>query len=131
MAIPIEDAFELGRKYVHLMEGGIAKPVEADFDFWDTIDGRRDLQHGRLVSATELIDDSTHWEMHSGGDQVLILLAGAVEVVLQDGLEEEAVEMRSRTAYIVPRGLWHRFIVRRPGVMVFIRPGPGIERRPV
>ena len=33
--------------------------------------------------------------------------------------------------FIVPKGVWHRGIVKKPGQLMFITPGAGTEHRPV
>ena len=70
-----------------------------------------------------------HWEMHPVGDELLHVLAGEVEIEILAGTR---VVRRSLTAgrfAIVPRGTWHRPIVRSPeGVtMLHVTPGDGTE----
>jgi mannose-6-phosphate isomerase-like protein (cupin superfamily) len=46
------------------------------------------------------------------------------------GGEQRAV-IRPGQSFVVPRGVWHRGIVRQPGELMFITPGAGTEHRPV
>jgi mannose-6-phosphate isomerase-like protein (cupin superfamily) len=69
-----------------------------------------------------------HWERHPKGDELLHVLEGEVEVELlrKNGrIERETV--RAGSFYVVPRGLWHRPIQRRPVVMMYVTPGEGTE----
>ena len=63
------------------------------------------------------------WEMHTEGDEPLILSSGSLTVEFrQEGIEQTA-PLRSRSAFIVPAGLWHRLIVHEPSVLIAITPG--------
>jgi mannose-6-phosphate isomerase-like protein (cupin superfamily) len=52
-----------------------------------------------------------------------------LDLVLQENDRERTVELRSGTAFIVPRGTWHRGIVRSPGAMLSITYGAGTQHR--
>jgi quercetin dioxygenase-like cupin family protein len=75
--------------------------------------------------------DWDHWERHPAGEEILTLLSGELELVLDlpDG-ERRAVLTAGQT-FVVPRGIWHRAIVRQPGELLFITAGAGTEHRPV
>jgi len=47
-----------------------------------------------------------------------------------DGGEQRAVLEPGQT-FIVPKGVWHCGIVKKPGKLMFITPGAGTEHRPV
>jgi len=69
-----------------------------------------------------------HWERHPKGDELLHVLEGEVEVELlrKNGrIERETV--RAGSFYVVPRGLWHRPVQRKPVVMMYVTPGAGTE----
>jgi hypothetical protein len=78
----------------------------------------------------EMEEDPDHREMHPRGDEILILLSGSVDVVLEALGGERRIPLRGRGACIVPRGVWHGQIVHAPSVMMFITPGEGTEHRP-
>ena len=121
-------AFDLIDTYVHLEEGGGAVPEEVGADFWQTI-GARDYDGRRLVCFFQLTDDSSTWEMHPAGDELVYLLSGAVDLVLQETEGNRVVELRKRAACIVPRGVWHRQVVRKPSDLLLITPGAGTQHR--
>ena len=80
------------------------------------------------------------WERHPTGDELLHVLEGEVEIVVQT----EAGPVRTRVAagsvLVVPRGLWHRHDVREHLVELYVTPGttehsnadhpPKTKRRP-
>ena len=65
------------------------------------------------------------------GNEVICLISGRVDVVLQEDGVENIVEVTPGQAIVVPRGVWHRVLVREPGQLFHITPGPGGEWRPV
>ena len=54
----------------------------------------------------------TPWENHPDGDELLYILAGTLEVILQVNRDRIRVPVRSGSIFIVPRGTWHRQIPR-------------------
>jgi hypothetical protein len=113
--------------YLQLLDAGAARAVEVDPRFWEEIDARTELHDGRLLGVFEMNADPDHEEMHPAGDEILVLLSGAVDVVLP----AQVIALRGRAACIVPRGAWHTQRVRAPSVMMFITPGRGTEHRPI
>src|SRR5262249_60959406 len=70
------------------------------------------------------------WEMHPGGDEVLYLLAGALDVVLDEPAGERTFGLERGQACLVPRGVWHRLVLRRPSGLLFITPPRGTRHPP-
>ena len=69
-------------------------------------------------------------ELHPDGDELLFVITGRMDVIVDDGDEEhvgtETIHrLGSGDACIVPRGTWHRIEVVEPGRMVNVTPGPG------
>ncbi|NNG05031.1 MAG: cupin domain-containing protein [Inquilinus sp.] len=114
--------------YVHLPDGGAALPVPVTETFWSELaSGARDYP-GRLMTAYDVAADMAHWEVHPDGDEVLVLLSGAVDLVF-DGAD--AVALEAGSVCVVPAGMWHRFLVRQPGRMVAVTAGEGTRHRPL
>ncbi len=104
--------------------------MEVDDEFWQTIDRRPELQGGRLVGTFHNARDWDIWEMHPAGDEVVCLLSGAVDVVLDEPDGERVVELEAGRTCIIPRGVWHRAIVREPGDTLHVTRGEGTQHRP-
>ncbi len=122
--------FDLRETYVHLEDGPGAPTLEGGDEFWKTIQTRQDVQRGRLVCLFEFDADWTSWEMHPEGDEVVLLLSGSLDVVLEEAGGERVVELRGRSACIVPRGVWHTARVHEPSQALHITRGAGTKHRP-
>lgn len=125
------EAFTLDGTYIHLKPDDSARAMEGGDRFWATLQERTDLDAGRLMGVTGQSADWDHWECHPAGEEILTLLSGEMELVLdiEDG-EQRTVLMAGET-FIVPRGIWHRAIVKEAGRLMFVTPGRGTEHRPV
>ena len=133
MIVSSPSTFDLINTYVHLKDGADAVPVAVGDDFWATIGKRTELHSGRLVTLFHIqsTDEWVHWEMHPAGDEIVCLLSGAIDLILQEGERERILELRSRAAGIIPRGVWHRAIVHTPSDVLFITRGAGTQLRPI
>jgi hypothetical protein len=119
--------------FVHLADGPKATLVPVGDDFWQTLGDRTELHEGRLVTATRFRTqgDWAHWERHPDGDEVVCLLSGAMDLVLDEDGRRRVVALRGRSACVVPRGVWHLGLVREPSEALFVTRGKGTEHRPV
>jgi mannose-6-phosphate isomerase-like protein (cupin superfamily) len=123
-------AFDLAETYVQLDDGPAAVAVEVDDQFWENIGSRPELHGGRLVGTFHNGADWDMWEMHPAGDEVVCLLSGAIDVVLDEEGGERTVELAPGATCIVPRGVWHSANVRTPGDTLHITRGAGTRHRP-
>ena len=74
-------------------------------------------------------------EVHPDGDELLHVVSGTMELVLDDGDEhavgvETKVRLRAGDAYVVPRGVWHRVEALEPSYLIHVTPGPNGGYRP-
>ncbi|GAB4376574.1 MAG: hypothetical protein Kow00114_40320 [Kiloniellaceae bacterium] len=124
----------LSDTYLELLGGGAVEKIDVTPDFWpDLQSGKRQL-HGRLVMAFPMTGDMTHWEVHPAGEEILLLLSGAMTLILEGVLEgdpDERFTLRPGEAFVVPRGRWHRIEVTEPGELVFMTEGDGTEHKPL
>src|SRR5262245_5673346 len=93
---------------------------------------------GFTVGAPLLTSNPPHrGEMHPDGDELLYLISGRIEVIIEEGGTAETVgreqvaTLGPGQAIIVPRGAWHRVDVTEPSHLVHITPGPGDGHRPL
>ena len=124
------ESFDITDTYVHLSDGPEARPVEVGPDFWEKIGGREDLHGGRLVCAFHFSESWKSWEMHPAGDEIVMLLSGAVDLVLEQQGGPRVIELRDRATCIVPAGVWHTARVHRPSEALHITRGAGTQVRP-
>jgi mannose-6-phosphate isomerase-like protein (cupin superfamily) len=124
-------AFDLGAVVAALMRDGSSQLIEPDFT-------RPPVRvDGFTVGAPFLTGDAPHrGELHPDGDELLYLISGSVDVVLDDGDQsqvgiETTTTLEPGRAFVVPKGVWHRVHVREPSHFVHITPGPGSAHRPL
>jgi quercetin dioxygenase-like cupin family protein len=83
-----------------------------------------------LVSSFEHDADWPSWEIHPAGDEIVVLLSGAAEFVLETEDGEKTVQLAKPGDYvIVPKGTWHTARVSTPTRALFITPGAGTQNR--
>ena len=121
--------FDLSKTFVHLSDGGDAKAVKLTPMFWGVSGKRYDRLAGifEFGSAKDL--HSSMQEMHPDADEVLFLVSGAIDVLSEELGVERTVALESGEAVIVPRGVWHRLVMRRPGKLLFINSRKGMQAR--
>jgi mannose-6-phosphate isomerase-like protein (cupin superfamily) len=120
--------------YVHLGDGGAATAIPVTDSFWEELGGGKlpQLEQGRLVTQFSFETDWAQWEMHPEGEELVLLLAGSVDFILDQGGVESTVELRGPGSFVlVPRGAWHRARPHAPTTMLFVTAGRATKHRPV
>ena len=85
---------------------------------------------GFIVGAPMITRDPPHnGELHPDADELLFLVSGHVDIVMEIEGREETTELQAGDACIVPRGTWHRTRRREPSQILHVTPGPGGEWR--
>ena len=116
--------------YVHLHAGGAAVAATRTATFWRDL---RSAPDDRIVGAVHGRDAGdlhpTEAEMHPHGDELLCLLSGSLDVVLEEPDGDRAVPLRAGQVFVVPRGAWHRLALREPGDLLFVTPATGTQIR--
>lgn len=125
---------DIARMFLHLQDGGAGAPIPVGADFWPKLAGGQypQLENGRLMSQHGFAADWPVWERHPAGDEVVMLLSGAADLVLETADGEHVAKLRRPGDYVlVPAGTWHTARTREPANALFITPGRGTEHRPV
>ena len=129
----MDKSFTLTSTYVHL-DGGDAECMIVDDAFWPrVISGARPLP-GWLVASFELAATdsdaaSDHSEVHPRGDEIHICVDGAMTAVLERPEGDEQVDFGVGEACLVPAGVWHRLVARKPSRIVSLTFGEGTQHR--
>lgn len=123
--------FDLLDTYAHLAPDGAATLHTGGAEFWEAIGRRTELHAGRLLMVFRFSGNWPTWERHPAGDEIVCLLSGAMDLILDEPGGNRSLELRERSAVIVPRGVWHTAHVHLPSEALFITPGEGTENRPV
>ena len=83
-----------------------------------------------LIAVHEFAEDWPTWERHPAGDEIVMLLSGAVTLVLKAAAGEESVVLDTPCSYVViPLNTWHTARVSEPSRMLFVTPGEGTENK--
>jgi mannose-6-phosphate isomerase-like protein (cupin superfamily) len=83
-----------------------------------------------LVSMYSFESDWPTWECHPHGDEVVVLLEGSAEMVLEKAGAHESVRLAKAGDYVVvPKGTWHTARISASARMLFVTPGEGTQNR--
>jgi len=125
-------ALDLSSTYLRLRPDATIEPLQANDTFWQRLASGElgSFHHEYLVTTHEFAVDWPMWEMHPKGDEVVILLSGAAELILEEPEGNRNVPLASPGSMaFVPRGTWHTARVQEPSRMLFITAGEGTEHR--
>lgn len=108
-----------------------ATPVDVTETIWKDLDENFENFAGRtLVASFSFEDDWPTWEMHPNGDEIVCLVSGDVDMILDQSGGEESIRLTTPgTFVVVPKGTWHTARVHTPTTMIFVTPGEGTENR--
>ena len=94
--------------------------------------GKLDLGSGRLITYFDFDANWDSWEVHPNGEEVVCLVAGSVDFLLEEAEGTTTVELRKPGAFVlIPRGTWHTAKVLAASSLLVITAGEGTEHRPV
>lgn len=128
-------AHQIASEFVVMNAGLTAETAFVGDDFYAKLGQKYgDFAGNTLISCHSFASDWPTWEMHPKGDEIVILLSGAADMVFAKGavdeLDDESVRLESPGDYvIVPRGTWHTARVTESTTMIFMTPGEGTENR--
>ncbi len=102
-----------------------------DAGLYERLDGvYQNFVGHELIACHSFTQDWGSWERHPCGDEVVVLLSGAVRFVLETPSGETFVELTEQGHYVVvPRGVWHTAKIISAATLLFITPGQGTEQR--
>jgi mannose-6-phosphate isomerase-like protein (cupin superfamily) len=136
----MERAAKLSDRYFFL-RGTSARPIDVPVgEFWSQLMSGAPAhpaveqvasQDGWLVSHFAMLADMTSYEMHPEGDEVIHQLSGRFHLLLEEDGGERSVELLPGSTCLVPRGVWHRFLVKDPGEALALTAGRGTRHRPL
>lgn len=118
--------FDVAQRPLHLNDTGTIVAFHNDSDFWASIPSRDELRSGRLVSVFAYKDTWNRWERHPRGDELVMVISGSVDFVLDDDTRQWTISMGGGSGCLVPRNVWHRAVVHEPSTLLFITPTPAL-----
>jgi hypothetical protein len=120
--------------YLHVGDGAKTVHVPASDSFWQELmnGSYPQLDRGRLMSAFTFSEPWSTWERHPAGEELVMLLSGSVELLLEEVDGVRAAQLTEPGEYVlVPRGVWHTARTSAPTSMLFLTPGEGTEHKSV
>ncbi len=119
----------LATEFVVMTATKNAEPVTVSPSMYEALDrDYNNFKNCELISCHEFETDWPSWEMHPEGDEVVVLMSGAVTFRLQLDEGEQSVELSKPGDYvIVPRGVWHTAKINIVSKMIFVTPGENTQ----
>ena len=110
--------------YVSLDKDGEIETFEGGDKFWSLAAEKLDaIGENWLITEFFFDEDWKTWEMHPNGEEIVYLLSGAMDLILEKDGVSQTVELRSKGLIIIPRNTWHTAKVFEPGNMLVITLG--------
>ena len=129
------EARNLSEAFLHLGLGATAvpQPPFSGMEWYEGYGQRHDGDgaEGRLVSQYTFSESWDSWEVHPSGDEVVICMAGEIELVQEhpDG-RTDTVTLHAGQYAVNPPGVWHTANVDALCTCIFITAGLGTQHRP-
>jgi len=120
--------------YARVRPDASVEALSVDANFWqDLATGKLgDFHNEYLVTTQSFTQSWPLWEMHPQGDEIVVLISGSLDFVLEKKTGNKILPMRTTGCWaIVPRGVWHTARVNSPSIMLFITAGEGTQHRQI
>jgi mannose-6-phosphate isomerase-like protein (cupin superfamily) len=121
--------FPFAKSILHIGSDGSASLLQPPFAKAELalLDGRM-LATFPILSAADA--HSHEWEMHPAADEVLFMLTGELGIDYSDGTRTGTVSLEAGTGLVIPRAMWHRLVLREPGLLLALTTPHGTESSP-
>jgi len=127
------EPLQLVSTYLRLKPDGMAEKLPVGPDFWPNIMAGKlgNFHNEYLVTMYSYDQNWAGWEMHPNGDEMVFLISGAADFILETPQGEQVIAVRQPGDYaFVPKGTWHTANPLQPTTMLFITAGEGTQGRP-
>ena len=120
------------KNYVSLNQNGEISRFAGGDDFWSlSTEKLNQIGENWLITEFYFEEDWQTWEMHPHGEEIVYLLSGSMDLILErDGISEK-IELRGKGLVIIPEETWHTAKVFEPSNMLVITLGKETQIRPV
>ncbi len=115
---------DLTETYISLGKTGEVKSVAGGDKFWSLSTNEiENFGENWLITEFYFDEDWKSWEMHPNGEEIVYLLSGSLDLILEKDSDQKTIELRSKGLVIVPRGTWHTAKVFEPSNVLVITLG--------
>jgi len=128
-----EKALHLATTCLRLKPDCSIEKLPVDAEFWPRLMSGKlgSFHHEYLVTVTNLEKDCQQWEIHPNGDEIVVMLSGSVDFIVETEQGEQTITVRDSGDFaFVPKGCWHTANVLSPRTMLFITAGEGTMGKP-
>lgn len=123
---------DLTENYLSLGKTGEIKQIAGGDEFWSLAsDELKTFGKDWLITEFYFDADWRSWEMHPNGEEIVYMLSGSMDLILEKDGERKTFELRSKGLVVVPRGTWHTGKVFAPSNVLVITRGEETKVRPV
>lgn len=84
---------------------------------------------GRIVMIEASASNWSHWECHTLGDEIVIVLEGRANFIQEIAGEHVVLPVQAGSTIINPQGVWHTADVSEPLRAIYITPAKGTDHR--
>jgi mannose-6-phosphate isomerase-like protein (cupin superfamily) len=124
---PFKDFTE---NYASLCKNGDIDLFEGGDKFWMSDDLDK-IGENWLITEFHFEEDWKTWEMHPNGEEIVYMLSGAMDLMLEKDNEVQIIELRGKGSVVIPRNTWHTAKVFAPSNMLVITLGKETQIRAV
>jgi len=118
--------------YVSLADKGNIESHEGGDKFWSLSGEDLDkIGENWLITEFHFEEDWKSWEMHPNGEEIVYLLSGEMDLILEKDGNRRTIELRGKGSVVIPRNTWHTAKVLAPSNMLVITLGKDTQIRPI
>lgn len=126
--------YNIANTYARLKPDSSAVAMPVSESFWQDLSAGKfgSFENEFLVTTQSFSQNWPVWEMHPNGEEVIILLTGNVDMILEKKSGNKIVRLQQQGDWLmVPKGQWHTARVSAPSTVLFITAGEGTLHRQV
>ena len=109
------EPIDLTQTYTLLHASGEVEQVKGGERFWEAPRPVKDRvgQHW-LLYESYYQKDWNEWVMHPACDELIYLLSGSLEIILDLRCHEKIISLKPNDVATIPRSIWHTIKIYRP-----------------
>ena len=126
--------YNIASTYARLKPDASAEALPAGENFWQdlSVGAFGSFENEFLVTTQSFAHNWPVWEMHPKGEEVIVLLIGKIDLILEKKTGNKIVSLQQQGDWLmVPKGVWHTARVSAPSTVLFITAGEGTQHRQV